>query len=285
MNFVNAKQLFDFIKQSISLYTEEEKTSIAFIVLEDVYNINKTDVLISKELNTGVSEEEINIIIERLNSGEPLQHITGKEFFFGLEFTVNKDVLIPRPETEELVSIITKEYSKESPLKILDVGTGSGCIAISLAHHFPNADVTAMDYSKEALTVAGKNAERNNVLNVKFVQDSILEPVLEYDRFDIIVSNPPYIPESDKASMSNGVVDFEPSMALFVDNNQPLIFYNAIVKFASEHLNPKGKIFFECHHLLSSDTLTIFNKSDYQNVILIKDIFEKQRFIKAEKKS
>lgn len=284
MNFVNAKQLFDFIKQSLSFYSEEEKTSIAFILLEDVFSINKTDVLIQKELNTEFSEQEIRTLIRRLNSGEPLQHITGKEFFFGLEFTVNKDVLIPRPETEELVNMITKAYSKDAPLKILDVGTGSGCIAISLAYHFPNAAVTAMDYSKEALVVAAKNAEQNNVLNVKFVRDSILKPLLEYNSFDIIVSNPPYIPESEKASMSNGVVDYEPTMALFVDNNQPLIFYKAIVKFASKHLNPKGKIFFECHHLLSSDTLTIFNKSEYQNVTLVKDIFEKQRFIKAEKK-
>ncbi len=284
MNFVNAKQLFDFIKHSISLYTEEEKTSIAFILLEDVFHINKTDVLTDRILKTQISKKYVEELIERLNSNEPLQYITGKEFFFGLEFMVNKQVLIPRPETEELVNLVIKQYPKDTEITILDVGTGSGCIAISLAHHFTNARVVAMDYSEQALAVATENATLNKVSNVTFVQDSILEPKLKYQLFDVIISNPPYIPQSEKSSMANGVVDFEPNMALFVNDDEPLIFYESIVKFGQKKLKPLGKIFFECHHLLSKNMVTIFNNTEYQNVKLVNDFFEKQRFITAEKK-
>ena len=286
MNFVKAKQLFNHIKNSISkeFYTEEEITSVSFILLEDIYGISKVDIITDRSLKTAITEQEIDIYLSRLHKGEPLQHITGKEYFDGLIFNVNKHVLIPRPETEELVNLIKPVYSQNEALHILDIGTGSGCIAVSLAHYFNKASVYAMDFSKEALEIAAGNAKTNAVENIKFVHDSILSPTHTYPKFDLIVSNPPYIPESDKSTMNISVLDYEPGEALFVKNDASLIFYERIVDFAYEYLNKGGSIFFECHHILSVDVTKCFKSTDYESVELIEDWYGKKRFVKTRKK-
>lgn len=184
-------------------------------------------------------------IISRLNQGEPIDYILGYTYFYGLKIEVSKDTLIPRPETEELVELILNENQTRSGLKILDIGTGSGCIALALKYNLVNAEVTAIDISSKALEIAKKNSDHLD-LNINFIPLDILNEQLwsHLTHYDIIVSNPPYIPQEEKTDMTTSVLDYEPHLALFVEND-PLIFYKQILKFAKSHLNPNGQVYFE----------------------------------------
>jgi release factor glutamine methyltransferase len=215
--------------------------------------------------------------IDRFNAGEPLQYISGVSFFYNSEFIVNKNVLIPRPETEELVDLILNIHAKEDGLNIFEIGTGSGCIAISLSLNLKNAEIDALDISKSALEVAGLNNKilRSNVHfhEVDFLDESTWE---QFGKYDIIVSNPPYIAMSEKGNMSASVLNHEPHTALFVENESALIFYEKMMKFGLSHLNPKGKIYTETsqYHQLK--------KYDGFDIKLEKDMSGNVRFLKAE---
>jgi len=230
-----------------------------------------------------IESKEIQDIVSRLKTAEPLQYIIGIADFYSLEFEVTPSVLIPRPETEELVDMILHEHA-DLEGGILDVGTGSGCIAITLSKHLPNANVTGIDISPEALSVARRNAERNEV-NTAFRQADILssEPTMPFlpTNFDLIVSNPPYVMEQEKATMEKNVLDYEPSLALFVPDADPLLFYKAIARFGRTHLNPGGQLYFEINPLRGNECAGMLHEAGYKDIQLLRDLSGKERFIKA----
>jgi release factor glutamine methyltransferase len=222
-----------------------------------------------------------NAILEKLKIQIPIQYIIGTTHFYGLEFIVDENVLIPRPETEELVDWIVKlnsKLSKKKNLKILDIGTGSGCIAVSLAKNIPNSEVFAIDVSEKALAIAKKNAILNKV-PVTFLHKNILETKDLNQKFDIIVSNPPYVRNLEKAEIKPNVLDNEPHLALFVPDNDPLIFYKKIAELAAANLNPNGQLFFEINQYLGKETQELLEYIGLKNIELRKDIYGNDRMI------
>lgn len=223
-------------------------------------------------------EEALN----RLKNHEPIQYILQSTHFFGLDFLVTPAVLIPRPETEELVAWILEHIDKTANLSILDLGTGSGCITITLSKHLPNAKVFALDVSANALEIARFNASKNNVC-VNFIESNMLE-WSSTQQFDIIVSNPPYVLKKEQNHMKDNVLKHEPHLALFVDNASPLIFYEALIKIAHTNLRSNGFCFAEINESFGEETKALFHEFLFKNVNLKKDTFGKQRMLKAQKK-
>ncbi len=223
-------------------------------------------------------------IVERLKKSEPIQYILGETEFFGLPFDVSPAVLIPRPETEELVEWIIKDFSNMPSCKILEFGTGSGCIAISLAKNMQGSIVSSVDISSDALQVARENAEKNQV-QVSFIQQNMLnlDETVFQSLYDVIVSNPPYVCEKEKLQMQPNVLDFEPHLALFVENENPLIFYDKIAVFAKNKLSKKGALYVEINQTLGEETSALFAQYGF-NVELRKDISGNDRMIKAVKR-
>lgn len=265
-----------------SIYGNREAQHIAYILLVEIGNINKVDFIIhkNKEVNNSI-EQKVLQALELLMTHKPIQQVMGSAWFYKYKFFVDENVLIPRPETEELVELVIKENKKVE--KIIDIGTGSGCIAISLQKQIANSLVTAIDTSYKALQVATKNAT-NIEANVNFLALDFLE---EYnwnklEKYDLIVSNPPYITYEEKAEMKENVLQFEPHLALFTPNNNALIFYRKIVLFANNHLNKNGKVYVEINETLGKETLAIFQNNNFK-AELIKDLQQKDRIIKAWK--
>ena len=284
-----------FIQELSPIYDIGEAESFFYLILEEKQKLKRIDLALNPDL--AFSNEEIliwNSILEQLKKEIPIQYLLGKTSFYGLEFEVNSTVLIPRPETEELVEWIiqSQKLSFDSAqddsgkIKILDIGTGSGCIAISLAKNIPNAQVFAIDVSEKALATAQKNAEINEV-NVTFISKNILEVVtlsavegLE-QQFDIIVSNPPYVRELEKLEVKKNVLDNEPHLALFVDDNDALIFYRKIAELAQKNLSPNGQMFFEINQYLGKEMIELLEKMDFKNIELRKDIYGNDRMIRG----
>jgi release factor glutamine methyltransferase len=290
---MKAKELFKNLISQITVYDKHEAREIVFWLLEHYLGLSKIDV-ISNNFN---EEKDINWqeIINRLNLHEPIQYILGETTFYGHKFLVNHDVLIPRPETEELVSLVIDSWQlavgdkknqpftiHHSPITILDIGTGSGCIAISLAKEIPNSEVYAWDISEKALEIAKNNAELNNI-NVIFETKNILDlRLMTYDlRLNIIVSNPPYVTKIEAKKMRENVLNFEPHLALFVEDNNPLIFYESIANFALNHLIINGLVFLEINENFGKETAEVYIKKGFSEVKIIKDIHGKDRFLKA----
>lgn len=272
-----------FNEALLGFYPETEIDSFFNMLSEHVLKMKRID--ISQNLYAVVSGkkyEKFQAAVERLKKNEPIQYIIGDTEFYGLELKVTPSVLIPRPETEELVDLIIKSSKEESNISILDIGTGSGCIAIALAKHLPNADIFALDVSPEALKIAEQNAEINNV-EVTFMEADILDWNFEDLQFDVIVSNPPYVRELEKEAMSANVLDHEPHLALFVDDDDALLFYKTISDVAAKVLKPNGLLYFEINENLGKDTVELLSDSGCFNAELKKDIFEKDRMIKANK--
>ena len=225
--------------------------------------------------------------IARLQNSEPIQHILGYTTFYGRQFKCDRRALIPRPETEELVDWIVSNWStvnsQQSTVKILDIGTGTGCIALSLAKELPEAKVSALDISKEALSLARENANILEVKNVDFIEGDILNKSFnsQLSTFNLIVSNPPYVRECEKANMEPNVLDYDPHTALFVSDEDPLIFYRAIAEFALTHLAPNGALYFEINQYLSRESCDLLISLGYKNVTLKEDINGNARMIKA----
>jgi release factor glutamine methyltransferase len=275
-----------FIQVLSPIHGEGEAESFFYLILEEKRQLKRIDLALDPELV--FSNEEIvgwNSILEQLKLEIPIQYLLGKTSFYGLDFEVNENVLIPRPETEELVEWIVKENSKIErlkDLKILDIGTGSGCIAISLAKNIPNATVYAIDVSENALTTAKRNALLNKV-GVVFLSQNILETEDLNQQFDIIVSNPPYVRNLEKQEIKKNVLDNEPHLALFVEDDDALIFYRKIAELALKNLSNKGQLFFEINQYLGKEMVTLLKEMNFKNIELRKDIYGNDRMIVGSK--
>jgi len=286
--FVTTNNLIDLIPYYKSklgeVYEESEIENIFYLICDYTHNLSKIDIRIS---NTKLSESELlthRSYVKRLLTNEPVQHIIGETEFYGLPFFVNQDVLIPRPETEELIDLILTS-TKNSDLNILDIGTGTGCIPITLKSNLPLTKVTAIDISEKALDTATKNATLNKV-DIQFIQKDILtEDLNDLHLFDIIISNPPYVLESDKLKMSKNVLDFDPALALFVEDTNPLLFYKRITKLATNKLTPNGQLFFEIHENFGKETEQLLIDSGFIGTRIIKDMQGKDRIVYGKLKT
>ncbi|CAH8294895.1 release factor glutamine methyltransferase [Mariniflexile fucanivorans] len=269
------------------LYGKEEVNSFFFMLIESYYQISRIKLAIEPELSVENYDTILNAL-GLLKNQYPIQYILGETEFYGLPFKVNKNTLIPRPETEELVEWIVRiQTANKQQIRILDIGTGSGCIAISLAKQLPNAKVYALDISADALKIAKQNAELNKV-QVEFVEANILNSEtwitdFKNSKFDIIVSNPPYVREKEKQYMKPNVLENEPHLALFVEDHDPLLFYKMITEFAVDRLVDKGKLFFEINEYLGNDMIQLLEKHHFGDIELKQDMFRKDRMVKAVK--
>ena len=281
-----------YIRESLdTLYPPEEISCFARLIFSHVCGLSHNQQILCKDKQIPEKEkEEIHAIINRLKKMEPLQYIFGETEFYSLPMKVNPSVLIPRPETEELVDMIIKKSITPSPigkLNILDIGTGSGCIPIALAKHTPDAMVTAIDISEEALQTAKENAVLNNV-DVCFIQTDILNTneaakIILCD-LDIIVSNPPYVTEKEKGAMCENVIAYEPHCALFVPEDDPLLFYKAIADFAMLKLAPGGMLFLEINANHGTEICEMLQEKGFTQTELLRDLSGKNRFITAMSK-
>ncbi len=272
------------------IYNDREAATIADLVIEKISGLSKTQRLINKQLLlTENQQQQLNFFTEQLLQFKPVQYVLNEAWFAGLKLYVDEHVLIPRPETEELVDYIIQDAERNfynrnpaSPLTILDVGTGSGCIAIALKKKLSLSTIYALDISEQAIDIASKNASENNV-KINFIQANILHLNAEINLpvFDIIVSNPPYIPKYQSSEMASNVVLFEPHEALFVPDNDPLIFYNAIADFAQQHLSKKGKLFFEINETMAKPVEALLHQKKFSDIIIKKDLQHKDRIISA----
>jgi release factor glutamine methyltransferase len=274
-----------FLKELSSLYDEKEIESFFFLVLENIHHKKRIDLALNPDMEMTDEQELLweNVLVG-LRKQKPIQYILGETEFYGLPFLVNNNVLIPRPETEELVDLISKKEGKakseEGKIIILDIGTGSGCIAISLAKNIPNAEVFAIDVSEKAIEIARKNAELNNV-EVTFLLKDILETEDLEQQFDIIVSNPPYVQNLEKSEINPNVLEHEPHLALFVDDDDALLFYRKITQLAKKSLSPNGQLYFEINQYLGKSTVELIESFGFKNIKLIKDIYGNDRMISA----
>ncbi len=279
----SAKQLYQYLIHHITVYPPKERQAMAFMLLEHYLHLRNIDVLVDRPITDTLSHPDWDQIIARLNQNEPVQHIIGSAEFCGLTFNVSGSVLIPRPETEELIRLITRRYSEpDEKVSILDIGTGSGCIAIVLSRFLPHAQVTAWDVSEEALEVARENA-RQLLTDVKFENVDILDKNAERPdtRFDCIVSNPPYVTYSEAENMQPNVLRFEPHQALFVEDHDPLLFYRAIAEYGQTHLTANGRCYVEINEHFGAETKELFAGYGYADVQLRQDIQGKDRFVRA----
>jgi release factor glutamine methyltransferase len=291
------KQYRNYFNETLkTIYPITEIDSFFFLLLEEYLGFRRVDIVLKSDFK--ITQETLNLLqsaTKQLEQEVPLQYIIGKTEFYGLPFVVNKHVLIPRPETEELVAWVvsessrfktfntsTKQTTDKKQLKILDIGTGSGCIPISLKKQLPFAKISAIDISEEALTVAKKNAVLNNV-DIHFILQDILKTVALDQHYDIIISNPPYVRELEKKELKNNVLKNEPHVALFVENDNPLIFYAKIAELAKKYLNKNGLLFFEINQYLGTETIDLVNKKGLKNIQLKKDMFGNDRIIVASK--
>ena len=270
------------IESISSYYDKREASNIADMATEFITDLGKAERILHKNKTLSLEkEEQYRSMVARLTKHEPIQYIIGKAWFYQYPFYVNQHVLIPRPETEELVQHIIQDNQKACP-SIIDIGTGSGCIPISLKKNMV-ADITAIDFSVEALKVAAKNAQEleSSILfkEIDFLDESKWE---QLECYDIIVSNPPYIMNKEKEEMYNNVLNHEPHLALFIEDSNPLLFYEKIAKFGNAHLKNHGSIWVEINEALPNETKEVFEKEQYTTVIY-NDLQGKSRIIKAQK--
>jgi release factor glutamine methyltransferase len=272
----------DFVERLSTIYSKREASNITELVFEHHTGVNRLKRLTDKTLElTENAANEIKKSLVQLLQHKPVQYVLEEAWFYGKKFIVNEAVLIPRPETEELVELVISNNPANNGLSILDIGTGSGCIAVALKSKFKKAEVTAIDISDKALEVAKQNAINNNT-TVYFERADILNKTdwNTFQSFDVIISNPPYIPAPDKITMADNVLKYEPYLALFTPADDPLTFYRAIAAFGSEHLNAKGKIYVEIHEDSAEKVKTIFSEY-FAEVKVYKDMMEKDRMVTA----
>ena len=288
----------EIIKNIRDIYEQNESNNIAELLIESITKLSRSERIIDGNRILSIAQENLlHSSNFRLQKHEPIQYIINEAWFAGMRFYVDKNVLIPRPETEELVEWVVEEYRiqntedriqnaeyrvQNSGFKILDVGTGSGCIAIALKNKLPLSEVWACDISDQALNIARINADALQA-TIDFVPLNFLDPGQrrQLPNVDVIVSNPPYVPQNEKTEMKRNVVEYEPSTALFVTDDDPLIFYKAIAEFGREKLNKGGRIYAEIHENLGEPIKGLFLSEGYQTVQLKKDLQEKDRMIKA----
>jgi release factor glutamine methyltransferase len=281
---MNSKKLFHELVNGITIDdSHDEIRSMVYLLFEHFLSISRTDVFGEKEIElTSSAENKIRDAVRRVNTGEPVQYVLGETEFNGRMFLVNPSVLIPRPETEELVRLVIdhiKGHDKKHA-RILDIGTGSGCIAITLGLESPSAEIFATDVSVAALKVADENAKRLNA-HVEFIQHDILLDDIPCRDLHVVVSNPPYIGVNEKSTMKDNVLLFEPHQALFVTGNDPLLFYAAIAKKAYQMLQSKGLLAVEISEHRGVEVMDLFKKWGYTEIELVKDLFGKDRIVKG----
>jgi release factor glutamine methyltransferase len=283
----------EVINKLQTIYNEREARAIQRYLFRGLLDWSSSDWLLFNQ--NDVDNEFVDQVrnsIPDLLKYKPVQYVLGKVWFNDMEFIVSPDVLIPRPETELMVKLISENVKKNTHIKVLDIGTGSGAIAISLAYLLPKAEVSAVDISTKALAIAQQNAEIHHQM-ISFHELDILEFDHSYigitnneitrGKFDLIVSNPPYVKDSELLAMENNVLEHEPHLALFVSDNDPLIFYRSIINFAKEHLSSSGSLWLEINETESDNLISLLEKYKYQNIKLILDLNDKPRFINASK--
>ena len=281
----------NFINEVAPFFDESEAEFFFYIILEKLQKLKRIDLALQPNLE--LSENDLKkweAIVSELKTQKPIQYILGETEFYGLPFLVNENTLIPRPETEELVELIIKDVKNSkletSNLQLLDIGTGSGCIAISLAKNIEIAQVFTIDVSEKALEIAKKNAEINNV-DVNFICENILETVFLSavegfpKLFDVIVSNPPYVRNLEKAEIAANVLAFEPHLALFVEDTDALLFYRKIAQLAKESLSKNGRLYFEINQYLGIETIELLENLGFRDIILMQDIYGNDRMVKC----
>ena len=273
-----------FIEKLLPLYDVLEAESFFYIILEDFHQMKRIDLALNPAFSfSEAAVKKWNLVVEKLQKEIPIQYILGNTHFYGLKLEVNENTLIPRPETEELVEWIIKNNSNSDAfkdLKILDVGTGSGCIAIALAKNLPHAKVFAIDVSEEALETAKRNTLKNETA-VTFLPKDILKTEVLDQEFDIIVSNPPYVRNLEKEEIKKNVLHNEPHLALFVEDDDALVFYRKISELAQQHLTENGQLYFEINQYLGTEMIDLLKAKSFNPIELRKDIYGNDRMIRA----
>jgi release factor glutamine methyltransferase len=273
----------NFTDRLLPVYSKNETEAIFSFICRQLLNYSKIDIHAKKEIQVPEKIEiKIRGILTRLIDHEPIQYILGSVEFYNLNLNIDNRALIPRPETELLVDIIVKDFSENKNLKIIDLCTGSGCIAIALGAYMSDPKIIATDISIDALSLAQSNAHKVKI-DVEFIPDSILKPKHKYGSFNLIVSNPPYVRESEMRLMEKNVIKYEPHQALFVKDSDPLVFYRAIAEFGQKYLYPDGSIYCEINESLGKETAEIFMNHGFRKTFVLKDLNNKNRFIKASK--
>jgi len=282
-SFISAKPLFNYLVANVTAYTPQEAKAIVFMLLEHYLRLRNVDVLVDKPLPPNSRQPDWDAVIARLNKSEPVQHIIGAADFCGLTFKVSPSVLIPRPETEELVRLVVQDCAEPSQkIRIVDIGTGSGCIAIVLDRFLPHARVRGWDVSEVALRVARENA-RELLSDVQFEIFDILNVANQTEvHFDCVVSNPPYVTYAEANAMEPNVLRFEPHLALFVEDQDPLLFYRAIADFCLSNLKPEGACYVEINAHFGPATQALFLEKGFTRVVIVQDIHGKDRIVKAQ---
>lgn len=273
----------DFIRDNLrGIYEPQETEQFIVMIFRHLCGFSRADMIIHKNMELSDNlREEISRFTTRLKAHEPIQYVLGECDFLDFTFNVRPGVLIPRPETEELIELICNE-NRLPGTKVLDIGTGSGCIAVSVARLLPDASVTAWDVSEQALEIARENALKNKAaVDFALVDVLAVSPAEVPERFDIIVSNPPYVCHSEKAEMSPNVLRHEPHLALFVDDADPLLFYRGIAELGRTLLNPGGRLYFEINALFGSETLEMLRSLGYSDAAVVRDIHGKERMTRA----
>ncbi len=270
-----------FLKELSNMYDEKEIESFFYLVLESIHKKKRIDLALEPKMEMDASQLSLwQIVLIDLKKNKPIQYILGQTEFYGLPFIVNENVLIPRPETEELVELIISRNRHAKSLKILDIGTGSGCIPISLKKNMLSSEIEAIDISEMALATAKLNAELNNV-EVAFFLKNIIETDDLGVQYDIIVSNPPYVRIMEKCEINANVLEYEPHLALFVEDDDALLFYRKIAQIALKNLKSGGKLYFEINQYLSKETVDLLESLKFKNIELRKDIYGNDRMIEA----
>ena len=267
--------------QLVPQYSDAEARSIAILLMCNITGLSHTELLIHTPSLNEEQEEELRKKIERVKKNEPLQYVLGETIFYGRRFKCDQRALIPRPETEELIDWIINDVSNDGNIRILDIGCGSGCIAITLAKELKNSTVTALDISKEAISLTEENCKINNC-QVECINDDIFN--FSDAQYDIIVSNPPYICDNEAVDIESNVIDYEPHLALFVPDNSPLKFYEKITEYAARNLRSRGKLYFEINRKYGKEMQLLLEKFGFINIELRKDISNNDRMIKGEKR-
>ena len=272
----------NFIQQLQQIYSAHESANITDMCFEKIAGITKSDVIKNPDFNlSAIHFKNLEAALAELLLHKPVQYVLGEAWFYKLKFKVDESVLIPRPETEELVNEVFDFIKYNSSKKIIDIGTGSGCIPITIKKEFPENIITAVDVDEKAIAIATQNATTHQT-EINFVQMNFLDKNNwnVFEKFDIVISNPPYIPIAEKELMDKNVISYEPHLALFVPDEQPLVFYKAIALFSKMHLAENGKIFMEVHENLAREVSDFFSQHQFQTEIK-KDIFEKERMVMA----
>lgn len=281
----NSKEIFRDLQKQITLHEDtSEIKSILFLVLESVLGLSQSDIAADRPVLLSESQQKkLNAVISRINAEEPVQYILGSSYFYGRKFNVNPAVLIPRSETEILIEEVLKEIDPFSPGTILDIGTGSGCIAITLAKELPSKRVLAIDISEGALKTAGENAQQLGA-SVEFYKVNVLTDHLPASQLEVLVSNPPYVTDSESHSMKKNVLDYEPHLALFVPDHDPFVFYTTIARKGFAVLTATGKVFVEINERYGNEVSDIFKDAGFNTIRMVKDLQGKNRIVSASKR-